>query len=191
MHISLGIQVRLLTPYTKDVNVISIRTGRSAIERLNYIMDMAPSLATRALTTALPLLTLPTQRDTSLYQTLLTTYDRATTIDSSLPLLQDIVPDQAPYVRWVEETNTKNNTERVKLEVELKTYTNNMIKESIRMAHRDLAAYFRSVGMYDASLRHYTKSREFCTTSQHVLEMCMSVLEVCYTVPGLCYIFLI
>ena len=34
---------------------------------------------------------------------------------------------------WVEEVTKKNVAERTKLEVELKTYTNNMIKESIRV----------------------------------------------------------
>ena len=34
---------------------------------------------------------------------------------------------------WVEEATKKNVAERTKLEVELKTYTNNMIKESIRV----------------------------------------------------------
>jgi len=62
--------------------------------------------------------------------------------------------------------------------VELKTYSNNMIKESIRMAHRDLGDFSRAVGDYGTSLKHYTKSREFCTTSQHVLAMCISILEL-------------
>jgi len=81
-------------------------------------------------------------------------------------------------VKWADETLVKNQVDRVKLEVELKTYTNNMIKESIRMAHRDLGYFFRAVGDYGTSLKHYTKSREFCTTSQHVLDMCMSILEL-------------
>ena len=34
---------------------------------------------------------------------------------------------------WLEQVTTRNQSERVKLEVELKTYTNNMIKESIRV----------------------------------------------------------
>lgn len=34
---------------------------------------------------------------------------------------------------WVEETELKNAKERNKLEAELKTYTSNMIKESIRV----------------------------------------------------------
>ena len=82
-------------------------------------------------------------------------------------------------------------------ETELKTYTSNMIKESIRvglamvsvnlahthwshfqMAYRDLGEFYRATGDHAAALKHYTKSREFCTTSHHVLEMCLSVLEV-------------
>jgi COP9 signalosome complex subunit 1 len=35
--------------------------------------------------------------------------------------------------RWADETMAKNQAERSKLEVELKTYSNNMIKESIRV----------------------------------------------------------
>lgn len=171
------IQIDDAHPFDLD-GYISGYSGRAAIDRLNHIMNTAPSLSSRALTTALSLLTLPNQRDTHLYQLLLTTYDHAVASDPSLPPLVDVIPDQSPYLQWIEETNAKNNAERTKLEVELKTYTNNMIKESIRMAHRDLAAHFRSAGAYEASLRHYTKSREFCTTSQHVLEMCMSVLEL-------------
>jgi hypothetical protein len=35
--------------------------------------------------------------------------------------------------KWADEIITKNQADRVKLEVELKTYSNNMIKESIRV----------------------------------------------------------
>ena len=36
--------------------------------------------------------------------------------------------------KWADEVLTKNQADRVKLEVELKTYSNNMIKESIRVS---------------------------------------------------------
>jgi COP9 signalosome complex subunit 1 len=36
--------------------------------------------------------------------------------------------------KWIEETLAKNQAERMKLEMELKTYSNNMIKESIRVS---------------------------------------------------------
>jgi COP9 signalosome complex subunit 1 len=35
---------------------------------------------------------------------------------------------------WIDTVTTQNQSERMKLEVELKTYTNNMIKESIRVS---------------------------------------------------------
>ncbi|KAG5641499.1 hypothetical protein DXG03_005084 [Asterophora parasitica] len=97
--------------------------------------------------------------------------------------------------KWADETLAKNQAERTKLEVELKTYTNNSIKESIRvscehwatgqqtevveqMAQRDLGKYYRSIGEYGNAVKHFVKSREYCTTSQHVLDMCLSVLEI-------------
>jgi len=138
-----------------------------------------PTLAPQALTRALKLLTAPGQRDTGLYSTLLSAYESTSIAPGcSIPPLQQVVPDTTPYTSWAEAMDARNQSERIKLEVELKTYTNNMIKESIRMAHRDLGSFYRSVGAFDLSVRHYTKSREFCTTSQHVLEMCLSVLEV-------------
>jgi COP9 signalosome complex subunit 1 len=53
-----------------------------------------------------------------------------------------------------------------------------MIKESIRMAYRDLSTFFRETGSFEGSLRHLTKSREYCSSTQDLLEMCLSVLEV-------------
>jgi COP9 signalosome complex subunit 1 len=35
--------------------------------------------------------------------------------------------------QWADKIMSKNQAEKMKLEVELKTYTNNMIKESIRV----------------------------------------------------------
>ena len=156
----------------------SHRIGHAAIDRLSHIILHAPAVAPQALRLALTLLTEPNQRDATLYQSLLSTYESALAQTRTLPPLADVLPDHSPYVRWAEETTAANQAERVKLEVELKTYTNNMIKESIRMAHRDLGAFYRTTGQYDLALRHYTKSREFCTTGAHVLEMCLSVLEV-------------
>jgi len=130
-----------------------------------------------------------------MYQNLLQAYEQAASAtDVSLPNPMELAELDT---KWADEILTKNQADRVKLEVELKTYSNNMIKESIRvssealskwilwteashiqMAHRDLGDFYRATGDYGTSLKHYTKSREFCTTSQHVLDMCMSILEV-------------
>ncbi|KAF7986122.1 hypothetical protein HWV62_41567, partial [Athelia sp. TMB] len=113
-------------------------------------------------------------RDPSLYAQAVSAYE-ALPADTNLPPVEEVVELDS---KWVEEIMKKNTAEKTKLEVELKTYANNMIKESQRMGHRDLGAYYRSVGDHATALKHFTKSREYCTTSQHVLDMCLSVLEL-------------
>lgn len=190
-HTALATKVTHLSGLNGTRYLIAHILGRSAVDRLTQIIALCPSLAMQALHMALQ--EVLQMRDPVLYRTVLSIYEQAASNSmSQLPSVVDIAPvDQ----RWIEETTQKNNAERTKLEVELKTYTSNMIKESIRvchtgihhivyvrifakMAHRDLGDFFRATGDHSASLKHYTKSREFCTTSQHVLDMCLSVLEV-------------
>ncbi|KAF5325169.1 hypothetical protein D9619_010070 [Psilocybe cf. subviscida] len=153
---------------------ISNYSGRTAIDRLMHIMVICPSLAAEAF--VLCVQHIHQSRDPALYQTLLQTYEQvANNTDVSLPNPMELAELDT---KWADEVMTKTTAERTKLEVELKTYTNNMIKESIRMAHRDLGDFYRATGDFGASLKHYTKSREFCATSQHVLDMCLSILEL-------------
>lgn len=155
--------------------------GRSAIDRLIHIIGHAPALAPQATKRALALLVDPSQRDSSLFRSITSAYESASEQpNANLPPLDSVIPDKAVFAQWLEEIADRNEDERAKLEVELKTYTNNMIKESIRLAHRDLAAFNRATGSFENALRHYTKSREYCATPGHMLEMCMSVLEVCH-----------
>ncbi|EAU83783.2 G protein pathway suppressor 1 [Coprinopsis cinerea okayama7 len=149
-------------------------TGRTAIERLIHIVVTCPSIAPEAYQLAVQ--HIHQSRDPSLYQSLLSAYEQAgANAGVQLPSPYDLAQLDT---KWMDETIAKNAADKSKLEVELKTYTNNMIKESIRMAQRDLGDFYRETGDYAASLRHYTKSREFCTTSQHVLDMCLSILEL-------------
>ncbi|KAI0649873.1 G protein pathway suppressor 1 [Trametes meyenii] len=169
--------VRLLVdeahPFELDT-YISSYSGRIYVDRLLHIITISPTFAPQALQLAIA--EALKGRDTNLYRSIFYHYERAQTEASDeIPELSTLATlDQ----RWIDETNTKNQAERQKLELELKTYSSNMIKESIRMAHRDLGDFYRSVGEHNSALKHYTKSREFCTTSQHVLDMCMSVIEL-------------
>lgn len=70
-------------------------------------------------------------RDPSLYQQVMTAYDTIGGI-SETPLPNALELAQLD-TRWADEAMAKNQAERSKLEVELKTYSNNMIKESIRV----------------------------------------------------------
>ena len=157
------------------------------MDRLLYIISLSPSLAPQAFKRAFQLLVAPSQRDTDYYKTILGTYEDVSSRPGvRLPPADELLPDHSPYLAWVEETNERNNAERRKLEVELKTYTGNMIKESIRMAYRDLSTFFRATGSFEGSLRHLTKSREYCSSTQDMLEMCLSVLEVATSLIFIC-----
>ncbi|PCH37462.1 PCI-domain-containing protein [Wolfiporia cocos MD-104 SS10] len=149
-------------------------TGRTLVDRLSHIITLCPTIAGQALQLALT--EVFKLRDPNLYRSVLAAYEQAA--NNSNGQLSPVT-EVAPFnQKWVDETTQRNQADRNKLEVELKTYTSNMIKESVRMAHRDLGEFFRQTGDHASAIKHYTKSREFCTTSQHVLEMCMTVIEL-------------
>ncbi|TCD63420.1 hypothetical protein EIP91_005419 [Steccherinum ochraceum] len=152
---------------------ISSYTGRTAVDRLIYLIAQCPTLAPQAF--ALAITQMQQLRDTTLYQRAVDAYAVAQKQKEDLPPHTEVAAVDAT---WVEKTNAKNVADRTKLEVELKTYSSNMIKESIRMGYRDLALFYRSIGEYNIALKNYTKSREYCTTSQHILDMTTSIVEL-------------
>jgi len=93
---------------------------RAAITRLQFIAQVAPSLAIQALTLASRYV--KTGRDISLYQSTLGQLATATG--------QDLEIDRP----WIDKTNAQNAADKDKLETELKMYTGNMIKESVRVS---------------------------------------------------------
>ncbi|KAF5339261.1 hypothetical protein D9758_013309 [Tetrapyrgos nigripes] len=159
---------------------ISNYTGRAAIDRLIHIVSLCPHLAVEAY--GLALQRIQRSRDPSVYQALCNAYDHISSHPDAVNVYKLRLPplSELPTIntKWAEDTAKKNHLEKMKLEAELKNYSNNMIKESIRMGHRDLAEFCRSTGDYPSALKHWTKSREFCSTSQHVLDGCLSVLEL-------------
>ncbi|KAI0342371.1 hypothetical protein BDW22DRAFT_1357693 [Trametopsis cervina] len=154
---------------------LSSYTGKTVIDRIICIIQLCPTLAPQAMQIANPLLL--GLRDTNMLLGLFHACEQAT----SSGLLDGSTQWNEP-TKWdlgaVDDLNRRNQEDKTRLEVELKTYTSNMIKESIRMAHRDLGEFYRSIGDYPLSLKHYQKMREFCGSSQQVLEMCMFVLEL-------------
>ncbi|KIK68408.1 hypothetical protein GYMLUDRAFT_35823 [Collybiopsis luxurians FD-317 M1] len=160
-------------PFDLD-SYISNYTGRTAIDRLTHIVSVCPSVAVDAFTLAVKLI--QKSRDPSLYQTLCHAYEQVSGYpDVKLPSLSTLPAIQS---KFTDDTLKSNHAEKIKLEAELKNYSNNMIKESIRLGHRDLAEFSRSVGDYPSALKHWAKSREFCTTSQHVLDVSLSTIEL-------------
>jgi COP9 signalosome complex subunit 1 len=96
---------------------------RSSIKRLIFIANACPQLAPQALSKAVEYA--KEGRDTNLYQSVLAMYNSVSGPQyPALPLDQD----------WLDRTVAKNQQDKEKLEVELKMYTGNMIKESVRVS---------------------------------------------------------
>lgn len=120
------------TPCLTTVNAC---TGRTAIDRLIHIVRLCPDIAPEAFSLAVQ--HIHQSRDPSLYQNLLANYEYLVNSkavkDGSYELPNPSVIAQLDP-KWVDEVVLRNTSEKVKLEVELKTYTGNMIRESIRVS---------------------------------------------------------
>lgn len=100
------------------------------MDRLVYIINICPALAVPALQIAAQHIF--KTRDVDLYRSTANIYDVAAA-NAQLPPATEVAPlDQT----WYDEWTSKNLSERTRLEVELKTYTSNLIKESIRVCCR-------------------------------------------------------
>ncbi|KAF8323944.1 PCI-domain-containing protein [Clavulina sp. PMI_390] len=140
--------------------------GRAKIKRLRFIAEESEQLAPQALQLAVQLL--KQTRDIALYQATVQEYNSRP--NTTAPISLDTA--------WVDNTGKANLKEKDKLETELKTYMSNMIKESIRMGHRDLGEFFWRIGDYQQALKHYNKSREFCSTNPQVLEYALTAIRL-------------
>ncbi|CAJ2506842.1 Uu.00g080280.m01.CDS01 [Anthostomella pinea] len=70
---------------------------------------------------------------------------------------------------WVTNTDKTNKHETYRLETELKGYKNNLVKESIRIGHRDLGQHLESIGDLTGATEAYSKMRPDASTQQHIL----------------------
>ncbi|GAA5952955.1 hypothetical protein JCM21900_001529 [Sporobolomyces salmonicolor] len=160
--------------------------GRSKINRLLFVAHSSPSLAGPALTLALAAikeatLDVPLYENTfHMYRQHISAIESGDEQDPTAVAWYGSVKGNAVSLDrdWIDKAKREAQSGLDKLEVELKGYMTNLIKESIRMGHRDLARFQYRIGDLQGAVRSYTKSREFCTTSQHVLEMCLGVIEI-------------
>ncbi|UPX13567.1 uncharacterized protein EKO05_0004070 [Ascochyta rabiei] len=79
---------------------------------------------------------------------------------------------------WAEKKAQETQREQDRLEHELKSYKNNLIKESIRMGNEDLGHFFYDTGDYSSSHKAYMKMRESCTSNKHLADMTLRLVYV-------------
>lgn len=119
--------------------------------------------------------------------------------------LHRLAPDEplgVPELGWVDMKRKQVNAETERLEHELKTYKNNLIKDMIRVSrispsatsvwhklthcfplwqlgNQDLGAHYASSGDYPNAYKAYSRMREYCATPKHIAEMFLKLTLVC------------
>jgi COP9 signalosome complex subunit 1 len=81
-------------------------------------------------------------------------------------------------VQWIEQKSKKSALKLEKLDVDLKNYKSNSIKESIRRGHDDLAEHYLESGDLQNALKCFSRARDYCTSAKHVVNMCLNVIKV-------------
>ncbi|KAI1082184.1 26S proteasome subunit RPN7-domain-containing protein [Whalleya microplaca] len=91
-----------------------------------------------------------------------------------------VAPDE-PEARWdeawVAATSKANKDETHRLETQLKGYKNNLVKESIRIGHRDLGEHLESIGDLVGAADTYIKMRPDASTQSHILDVGKHVIS--------------
>ncbi|KAI8947350.1 26S proteasome subunit RPN7-domain-containing protein [Xylaria longipes] len=79
---------------------------------------------------------------------------------------------------WVNATTNSNRNRTHQLEGELKGYKNNLVKESIRIGHRDLGEHLESIGNLSGAYDAYGKMRPDSSTMPHVVEVSKHIIGI-------------
>lgn len=102
--------------------------------------------------------------------------------ENAVSYLREIAPndsDATPDLDWIDRMKKQVKGATDKMELELKGYKNNLIKESIRMGYDDLGQHYHRVGELPKSNKAYSQMRDFCTTNSHIVIMNMHLINVC------------
>lgn len=151
--------------HTPQIN-FSHSTGFTKIDRLHHIGSHSPYLAPDAYRLAIA--DAKKGKNVNLYTTLVEEYSTIAPQDTAA--LTDTV--------WAEKKTRETQLEQDRLEHELKSYKNNLIKESIRMGNEDLGHFYYGTGDYSSAHKAYMKMREHCTSNKHLADM---TLRLVYT----------
>lgn len=79
---------------------------------------------------------------------------------------------------WVDKTEKTNKGEMHRLEGELRGYKNNLIKESIRIGHRDLGEHLEATGDLQGASDAFIRMRPDASTQAHVMDVTKHVIGI-------------
>ncbi|MCJ1307834.1 hypothetical protein MMC25_001482 [Agyrium rufum] len=87
-------------------------------------------------------------------------------------------PDAVEDESWEESVAKQTRVETDRLEVELKGYKNNLIKESIRMGHDDLGQHYHQIGDLGNASKAFNGMRQYCINTNHSAIMYYHLIHV-------------
>jgi COP9 signalosome complex subunit 1 len=118
--------------------------------------------------------------NTNLYQQIHKKLQEAVNSQSRLPDAVSGAVHSMPALdtQWIETTSKKMALRLEKLDMDLKNYKSNSIKESIRRGHDDLGDHYLECGDLSNALKCYSRARDYCTSSKHLVNMCLNVIKV-------------
>ncbi|ROT42765.1 COP9 signalosome complex subunit 1 [Sodiomyces alkalinus F11] len=79
---------------------------------------------------------------------------------------------------WVDRVTRENRAQTHRLEVQLKGYKNNLVKESIRMGNEDLGRHFESIGELASASEAYSRMRPDVSTSKQIEDVGKHLIDV-------------
>ncbi|KAF2110141.1 COP9 signalosome-like protein complex subunit 1 [Lophiotrema nucula] len=145
---------------------ISNYDGQTRLDRLYHIGASSTYLAVDAYRMAIK--EAKKGKDTKLYLALVEDFANIAPQD----------PLALTDMSWVERKNREVKEEQDKLEHELKSYKNNLIKESIRMGNEDLGHFYYAIGDLSNAHKAYYRMREHCTSNKHLTDMSLRLVYV-------------
>ncbi|KAI0468282.1 26S proteasome subunit RPN7-domain-containing protein [Xylaria cf. heliscus] len=145
---------------------ISNYTGRTRFDRLLLIGQCSVLLCLDALKAAVA--EAKREKDVQRY---LDAYE-------SMRLAGPNEPEAQYDEAWVNTTTSWNKTRTHQLETELKEYKNNLVKESIRIGHRDLGEHLESIGNLNGAADAYVKMRPDSSTVSHVVDVTKHIIGI-------------
>lgn len=140
--------------------------GFTRIDRLQHIGSHSPYLAVDAYRLAIA--EAKKGKNVGLYTTLVEQFSGIAPQD----------PAALTDTAWAEKKTREVQQEQERLEHELKSYKNNLIKESIRMGNEDLGHFYYDTGDYQNAHKAYVKMREHCTSNKHLADMTLRLVYV-------------
>ncbi|KAH7308182.1 26S proteasome subunit RPN7-domain-containing protein [Stachybotrys elegans] len=79
---------------------------------------------------------------------------------------------------WIERTDAANREETRRLDLQLKGYKNNLIKESIRMGNEDLGTHFENIGNLHEAAEAYGRMRQDVSTTKQIIDCGLHLVDV-------------